>query len=318
MVLDLSALDVDVNASLASSGKPLEIELGLIDEDSEQPRKEFSAEAMQEMEASIRLRGVKSPVSVRPNPDSPGRWILNFGARRYRGSKLAGKTTIPAFVDETHDNYDQVIENLQREDLKPMELALFIQKRLKAGDKKGEIAKKLGKDASIVTQHLALIDTPPCIEEVYMTGKCTTAKTLYELRGLYEKFPKEVDAWCLSTEVIDRHTVMALGDELKNRRGPQSGSAPAKIIGIAGESPQEIPVKEVPVPGNEVKSSPSERSDGLMKKPMLIIEYDDRTAVILLNRRPTKAGLIHIRYEDDGSEQEVDAGQCKINLLTEA
>jgi ParB family chromosome partitioning protein len=55
-----------------------------------------------------------------------------------------------------------------------------------------------------------------------------------------------------------------------------------------------------------------------MKKPMLIIEYDDRTAVILLNRRPTKAGLIHIRYEDDGSEQEVDAGQCKINLLTEA
>lgn len=55
-----------------------------------------------------------------------------------------------------------------------------------------------------------------------------------------------------------------------------------------------------------------------MSKPLLLVEFDGRSAAVLLNRRPTTAGLIHIRFEDGGGDQEVDAGACKINLLTEA
>ena len=177
-------------------GKPLDIPLADIEEDPDQPRKEFTPEAMQEMTDSIRARGVKTPVSVRTHPSKPGKWMLNYGARRYRGSHAAGRMTIPAFVDESHDDYDQVIENIQRDDLKPMELALFIKKRLDAGDQKKAIAKNLGKDGAIITQHLALIDPPACIEDAYSNGKCTSPKTLYELRGLHEKFPEQVEAWC--------------------------------------------------------------------------------------------------------------------------
>ena len=61
----------------------------------------------------LRTRVVRQPISVRSHPVAVGRWILNFGARRLRASRLAGKTTIPAYVDDTSDSFDQVIENLQ-------------------------------------------------------------------------------------------------------------------------------------------------------------------------------------------------------------
>ncbi|MGP1609429.1 MAG: ParB/RepB/Spo0J family partition protein, partial [Burkholderiales bacterium] len=242
MALDLSALEEKPTAPAVAvaaqpTGKPLDIPLADIEEDPDQPRKEFTPEAMQEMTDSVRARGVKTPVSVRPHPSKPGKWMLNFGARRYRGSLAAGRETIPAFVDEAHDDYDQVIENIQRDDLKPMELALFIKKRLDAGDKKQHIAKSLGKDGAIITQHLALIDPPACIEEAYSSGKCKSPTTLYSLRGLYEKFPEQVDAWCASAVEITRTNVSDLADELKGKRKLPSdpGTGEHGQVGQQGE-----------------------------------------------------------------------------------
>lgn len=237
MALDLSALEEKPTAPAVAgaaqpTGKPLDIPLADIEEDPDQPRKEFTPEAMQEMTDSVRARGVKTPVSVRTHPSKPGKWMLNFGARRYRGSLAAGRATIPAFVDEAHDDYDQVIENIQRDDLKPMELALFIKKRLDAGDQKKAIAKNLGKDGAIITQHLALIDPPACIEDAYSNGKCTSPKTLYELRGLHEKFPEQVEAWCADAVEITRKTVADLADELKGKKKP----APAPAAGEGQQS----------------------------------------------------------------------------------
>ncbi|WP_081606861.1 ParB/RepB/Spo0J family partition protein [Asticcacaulis benevestitus] len=98
MTIDLSALDLPV----ASYGKPLQLLLSEIDEDPNQPRKIFTPEAMAQIAESIRRRGVRSPVSVRPHPSEPGRYMLNHGARRLRGSFMAGKESIPAIIDETH------------------------------------------------------------------------------------------------------------------------------------------------------------------------------------------------------------------------
>ncbi len=126
---DLAALD----APAPPAGVPLNLPIDHIDEDPEQPRREFDANALDELAQTIRERGVRQPISVRPSLQMPERWTLNFGARRLRASKLAGLTEIPAFIDTTADSYDQVIENEQREGLKPLELALFVQKRLAAG-----------------------------------------------------------------------------------------------------------------------------------------------------------------------------------------
>ncbi len=136
---DLAALDAPAPDAC---GQPMRLPIDDIDEDPEQPRREFDADALQELSATIRDRGVKQPISVRPHPQICGRWVLNFGARRLRASKLAGLATIPAFVDTSADSYDQVLENEQHEGLKPLELALFVQKRIALGDKQAEIAKQ--------------------------------------------------------------------------------------------------------------------------------------------------------------------------------
>lgn len=357
MALDLSALEdkpapVAADAAPAKpNGQPLEIPLADIEEDPDQPRKEFSAEAMAEMTASVKDRGVKTPISVRPHPTKPGKWMLNYGARRYRGSVAAGRATIPGFVNEAHDEYDQVIENIQRDDLKPMELALFIKKRIDAGEKGKVIAKQLGKDAAIITQHMALIDAPACIEDAYTSGKCTSPKTLYELRSLQEKFPEQVDAWYENQAEITRKSVSELADELKGNKkpaaSPQAGDPPAPDAGgqighdqfsggegganSSGEQTGQVSSGDSdPDPGKGAKggATDGEGQTSFMKnkapadperlsKPLLLVEFDGRAAVVILNKRPSAEGLVFIRYDDDGGTEEVDAGACKINRLTE-
>jgi ParB family chromosome partitioning protein len=371
MALDLSALEEKpsvVSVAAEPAGKPLDISVADIEEDPDQPRKEFSAEAMREMTESIRLRGVKTPISVRTHPTKPKKWMLNYGARRFRGTLAAGRATIPAFIDEAHDDYDQVIENLQRDDLKPMELALFIKKRLDAGDRKKTIAENLGKDSAVITQHLALIDPPACVEAAYSSGKCSSPKTLYELRGLHEKFPEEVEAWCASVPEITRRTVSELAEALKagNKpgvpsevRGSQGADGDAKANagqppeadkapgsgnenGIEGCSEGERAAAESrdPEPHQGVSRSGSGNSEGdpgmdqgepaswprdravsgpdRISRPLMLVEFKGRAAAVLLNRRPSSPGLIHIRFEDGQGDMEVSVSACRIKLLTEA
>ena len=77
----------------------IDLDINLIDEDPNQPRKTF--DNITELSESIKERGVKSPISVHPIDN--GRYMINHGARRYRASKLAGKTTIPAFIDDDYN-----------------------------------------------------------------------------------------------------------------------------------------------------------------------------------------------------------------------
>jgi ParB family chromosome partitioning protein len=121
---DLAALD----APLQATGTPLMLPIDSIDEDPQQPRQEFDAATLEELAQTIRERGLRQPISVRKGKEPSDRWVLNFGARRLRACRLAGVTEVPAFVDATADSYDQVIENEQREGLKPLEIALFVRR----------------------------------------------------------------------------------------------------------------------------------------------------------------------------------------------
>ncbi|MFN7836027.1 MAG: ParB/RepB/Spo0J family partition protein, partial [Burkholderiaceae bacterium] len=138
------------------------LDIDLIDEDPHQPRTEdnpgFSDESLNELAASIKLRGVKTPISVRDNPDAPGRFIINHGARRFRGSKRAEKTAIPGFIDNDYNEADQVVENLQRNELTAREIADYIGRELAKGIKKGDIAKAISKSPAFVSQHVTLLD----------------------------------------------------------------------------------------------------------------------------------------------------------------
>ena len=271
-------------------GRPLQIPVKDIDEDPSQPRKEFGAESMEELEQSIRLHGVKTPVSIRPHPTEQKRWILNFGARRLRASKAVGKATIPAFVDRSHTDYQQVIENLQREDLKPRELAIFIKKKMDEGEKQAQIAELLGVNRSMVTNHLALIDPPACIDEIYTSGKCLSAKTLYDLRNLHKEFPKDVERWCATGQEITRATVSALSAKLR-------GSQKQKMASSKGEQ------------GTEARMlSP------VTAIPSLIVIFQDRSGTVDLQHAPQQPNHLIVHFSD-GKQEEVPARQCQIDQI---
>lgn len=144
----------------------------------EQPRQVFSEEALAELADSIRAQGVLQPILVRPvSPSGESRYEIVAGERRWRASQLAGQRTIPALVREMSAEQAlaiALIENLQREDLNPMEEAAgFKELRDRFGLSQDEIAARVGKSRSAVANTLRLFNLPAEIQEDLYGGRLT-------------------------------------------------------------------------------------------------------------------------------------------------
>jgi ParB family chromosome partitioning protein len=224
-------------------GSPMLLLVESIDEDPDQPRKEFDQEKLAELAETIRLRGVRQPVSVRRHPVHADRWVLNFGARRLRASRLVGKTDIPAFVDNSPDSYDQVIENEQRENLTPLDLALFVKRRLAAGETQAEIARQMGKSRAFVTMACSMIDPPDAIMVAYRSGRCRGLTELYQLRKLHEQQPDLAESLVDKDEPISRAALASLA---RPAADPSLHATPVK----APVGSREIAVSESIAPGS--------------------------------------------------------------------
>lgn len=263
MNLDLSALEESTTPvpAAVSQWEPPEILLSLIDEDENQPRKKFDPEALAELTDSVRERGVLQPITVAPHPVHHGRWLLKMGGRRFKAALGAGLKTIPAIIKTDITDFDQVIENEHRDNLKPMELAAFIRVKLEEGTSKAAIAKKLGKDASWITHHISLLEMPAPIAEAWSAGRCTSPKTVYELSMLYKKHPTEVDAWLSEASEVTRTTVAVLADIVKSGRsipGPTDETPKTDVP----DSGSEIGAKDTgPTVGDRTPDSPLHRTD---------------------------------------------------------
>ena len=345
-MLDLSALEgIDLgNSAPVADGTPKQIPLTDILEDPDQPRVEFPEDQMQKMVESIKARGVKTPISVKPHPTEQGKWIINYGARRFRASVMAGKETIPAFVDNDHDDYDQVMENKERLNHSPIELALFIQKKIKQGEKKNVIAKKLNEDPVFISTHLALVDMPECLSKAYDAG-FKSPKTLYDLRKLWESFPEEVNAWVEESlengQDIIRSRVQALSKKLKEptqaetteadpESEPQAQESQEQTAIIddnesfnfdgddQAEATEEPEVKKLMDQSNQKEQPEAKEEDpDKIKKPLLVVIHDGRQANLMLNKKPSSLGFAWIKYED-GTEVSVDCSSLEIEYLQEA
>lgn len=288
---DLAALDAQ---SPISNGQPLQLPVVDIDEDPQQPRREFDANALQELSGTIRDRGVRQPISVRPSPQHAGRWVLNFGARRLRASKLAGLSTIPAFVDMSADSYDQVIENEQREGLEPLDLALFIQRRLAAGDIKAEIARRMGKSRQYVTMAMALVDAPDWLLGAYREGRCRGLKELHDLRRLAGQDPGRVEAWVADRDSITRDQVATLRTDLK----PPAGIRP-EVATI--EQPKQERAPGAASPG----VAPVVRT-----QPVLRARLDGDVVSIDVGQVPSQLGCVFVQAS--GRTYAVDAARLTL------
>lgn len=172
-----------------------QISLDLIMEDAAQPRKTFDAASLAELTETIKLRGVKTPISVRPNPDKPGTYIINHGARRYRASKNAGLRSIPAYIDADYSLADQVVENLQRDNLTSREIVDYIGREIAAGKTHEQIGKFIGKSASYVSLHAAAMDLPDPIAELFNSGNLTDIAAIFNLKKIFKNYPLELVDW---------------------------------------------------------------------------------------------------------------------------
>ena len=141
--------------------EPKEVEIGLIDRNPEQPRKIFDEEALAELANSIKVHGVIQPIIVKENE---GRYVIIAGERRWRASRLAGMKTIPCIIkdySEQEISEIAIIENLQREDLNPIESAKAIKKLIEQYDlTQDEVADKIGKSRPAVANTLRLLMLP--------------------------------------------------------------------------------------------------------------------------------------------------------------
>jgi ParB family chromosome partitioning protein len=151
----------------------LRIDINAIDPNKEQPRTRFDEEKIQRLAESIRQHGLVQPILV--NPHGAERYLLVAGERRWRAARIAGLTRIPAIVKRFSDQEVleiALVENLQRENLNPMEEAEGIRQLMERfGLTQEKVAERLGKSRPAVANALRLMTLPEDIQEMVREGK---------------------------------------------------------------------------------------------------------------------------------------------------
>lgn len=160
----------------------------LLDADPEQPRRDFDESALAELADSIRSQGVLQPIIVRRHPDASGRFVVVAGERRLRAARIAGLAEVPCMVlagDSLREaRLAQLAENLQREDLAPMEEALAIVRLADVDELSQEdLAKRLGKSAAYISRIFSVSRISAEDYELLATSK-PSMSVLYEFAHL--------------------------------------------------------------------------------------------------------------------------------------
>ncbi|MBO7502327.1 MAG: ParB/RepB/Spo0J family partition protein [Paludibacteraceae bacterium] len=157
---------IDTHVITDGSSSINEVDISQIYANPDQPRHSFDEEALQELSDSIREHGVISPITLRKNED--GTYMIIAGERRFRASKMAGLTSIPAYIRTAKDEEVRewaLIENIQREDLDAIEIALAYQRLMEDYDMTQEkMAERVGKKRTTVANYLRLLKLPAEIQ----------------------------------------------------------------------------------------------------------------------------------------------------------
>jgi len=266
--------------SLLSSDSPSRsvgvrmVPLDRIESNPEQPRLAFNQETLDELAASIREHGVLQPILVRPR--GPNRYQLIAGERRWRASRIAGVETIPALIEDIDDDTAleiSIIENLQREDISPLDEAAMYDRMLREhGYSIRKLAEKLGKDKGYLENRLRLADAPVEIRELVSLRKDTLSHA-YELMKVED--PKKRRR--LAEQVARGElTLVKLRDKIEGRRSRPAAVAEADEDLGGAEAPAE------PETWVESKPNPVELSeDSLINAKHSLAEALDELVGVL-------------------------------------
>lgn len=205
----LQSIDADLKTT-SGALKPAAVEAAThstriaiedIETNPRQPRHDFDEQSLNELAASIKMHDIIQPVTV--SRMATGKYRLISGERRLRAAKIAGLKDLPAYVRQANDQdllELALLENLQREDLNAMEIALSYKRMMEELQRtQEEVAERMGKDRSTVTNYIRLLKLPPDIQVAVRTGELsmgharalinvdTVDKQLYVFKEIKEK-----------------------------------------------------------------------------------------------------------------------------------
>jgi len=198
-----------------------------------QPRTEFDVKALEELAESIRLQGLIQPITVRRMSENS--FQLISGERRFRASKMAGLTEIPAYVRTANDQQMlemALIENIQRENLNAIEVALSFQRMIdECNLKQEELSDRVSKNRSTVTNYLRLLKLPPSIQASIRDGQISMghARALINVSEVEKQLflHREIISKGLSVRKVEE-LVRLLQQDVNDKNTSQKKKAHAK------------------------------------------------------------------------------------------
>lgn len=218
-----SNVDVDSLGGVASinNEKIVEMKIGEIEPDTNQPRKKFNEEKLAELADSIKEHGVLQPIIVAKKDDY---YQIIAGERRWRASKIAGLKTIPTIVrdyDEKKIREVSLIENIQRENLNPIETAQAIKELMEEHNLTQEqLAKTLGKSRSAIANTVRILNLDERVIELVNEGKLTEghARSLVAIPNQQKQYKLAMDIVNLDMSVRDAETLVKEEKSTKTKK----------------------------------------------------------------------------------------------------
>ncbi len=184
-----------------------------------QPRKTFDAEALAELSASIKEKGVLQPILVRPRD---GAFEIVAGERRYQAARQAGLSVVPVLVRELSDQEAlelAIIENLQRENLNALEEAEAFQQLMDFGLNQEDVSRAVGKSRSAIANSLRLLSLPPLAREALAAGRISAGHG----RAILAQ-PEQDREWAMQ-RVIEKSLNVRQAESLKRREPRRTSRA---------------------------------------------------------------------------------------------
>lgn len=203
----------------------------------DQPRQTFSQESIQELANSIKEKGVLQPVIVTRKADG---YILICGERRLRAAALCGLEKIPAIIKDLapHDFLEWgLIENIQREDLNPLEEAQAYQKIMEQGSlSQEEVAKRVGKNRVTVANMIRLLRLPDSVREMLASGKLSSGHARALLGMLTPEHQRHLAKRIIEENLSVRQVEAIVGRSVAHRRGAKAArNLTPEIMDLEGQ-----------------------------------------------------------------------------------
>ena len=213
---------VDENQPQQGTADIMRIPVDMIEPNPFQPRMTFDQEALEELAESIRTLGLIQPITVRRKSD--GRYQIISGERRFRACQMAGMDMIPAYIRDTNDQgmlEMAIVENIQREDLDPIEVAMSYQRLIEECNLTQEqMAIRVGKKRASVTNYLRLLKLPAKIQHDLKVGLLSVGHAKV-LLGVEDTKTQE---YLCDLVIRDGMSVRQLEDKIKKLAEPKKGN----------------------------------------------------------------------------------------------